>query len=274
MKRFYCYIVSVLLLVTIFSSCTNKKSGLSSRDRKEIMQLVSDTKRRLPLELDRGYLTITDIELEGDTLVYTCSADQILVDPILELSPQYISSDRTILLMVSNMDDATHFLMDKHLGLKYRFVNAETGELACEICLSHSQLKDIYEKVRSGQIEPYSYLEGMKLRFENLELPVQMGVGALLTKAYVEVANIYYVCELSEVEGGDKDMKKEEFDRMVEQTKRETIEELTKDASVTIYKDDIVENNTHFIYTYTNHEGKALFTIEISPHDLFPYLSK
>ncbi len=227
-----------------------------------IIQMLRIFQKELPMEVGGSDWVITQVELIGDTITYTCS---VACESLLPA--EYLQSESFLARVVSSIgEDNVKTLVEKCVGIKYMYVSNETGELMYEVCISPKRLRDLYEKVTSGQIEPLTFIDLIQLEFEGLELPVAYDE-VIWTKAYVRQGNVYYEYEFSEVDADDYD--DDVFDELIAEQKGEIVVAMRSEAAIQSNRKEIIDMNTHFIYVYTDHRGTVLYTIDVSPYDVF-----
>ncbi len=260
--KFIICVMVVLSFITMATSCWNK--GLSDSEKNQVLQSI---RSKLPMQLIEDEMVITDVEFDEDQLSYT-----ILVSPeYFEYvgSNKELNSDENVAQVIQLIgDNDVKVLIDNHLGLKYNYIKRDARSVKRVIDISPERLEEIWDKMQSGDVEATSFIEQIEDEFEDMDLPVEMAEGLLLTKAYVDGNKVCYVFKFEEIE--DMDTDSEEFQEIYDEMKEEMTTGLRGESIFQISKRQILSEDIRFVFTYTNKYGKTLFTIKLKPEDIFP----
>ncbi len=257
--------VIVCLLVIIISSCSEKKkSGLNSMERSQINKEFSALQAKLPMEILGIGITITSIALEGDMVAYTCTLTPETWNE-LAIPNEAVQSDRNIARVISNFDkNNIAMFIDKGLGIKYVYTNSITNEIFMQIEMTPSRLKEVSEKLKNGEIEPYTVVELAKMEIAKIQIPSQIEEGVWLTDAYIKEGNIYYEATLEE-EINETDLDPSAFNEI----RDGIIQGLREEGIFAMNKKQIIKENVHLIYIYKDNRGIEFARIEVSPRDIY-----
>lgn len=254
------YIFILLLMVKIISSCQNNKSSVN---RELIRKELISYKDNLPFTIPGTRLTITDIAIENDIVVYTCSVYKEDWES-MSMSSVVANSDKNMARVVSNISSETiNKFIEYDLGLKYIYTSEETGEELLEIEMTAEKLKDIRDRIKKGELEAYTIKEIIQMELEKLEIPSQIGEGIWVSDAYIDGNKVYYIAtienEIDETDLSNSDLK---------EMKEGVIEGLKEEGLLMIHKKELIKENIHFVYVYNDSRGKEFARIDISPYDL------
>ena len=147
-------IISFFVVITsVLCSCGNNTKQKDAKEREGILKELTSYQERLPYTVPGTKFTITDISVENDIVVYTCSVFNEDWDA-MSMSSNFVSSDRNMARVISGMSsDAVNNFINHGIGLKYIYTSKETGEKLLEIEMSSEKLKEVRDKVESGEIE-------------------------------------------------------------------------------------------------------------------------
>ena len=251
-----------VILISFFCSCNNtaQKTG---KEKEKILEELTSYQEKLPYTIPGTKLTITDISIENDIVVYTCSIYNEDWDTSF-MTSDMMASDRNMARVVSGVSsDAVKKFIEYGIGIKYIYISKETGEKLLEIEMSSDKLKEIYNKLESGEIEAYTFMELAQMELAKMEIPSQVDEGVWITDAYIDNHNVYYIATIeaeidaSDISSSDK-----------EEMKKSLIEGLKEEWLITRHKKEMIKENLHFIYIYKDNRGKEFARFNISPYDL------
>ena len=225
---------------------------------------LSEFKHSLPYEIAGSGFVVTNVEIVGDIVIYTCQVSKENWD-IMSLSQEVSSSERNIARVISMIDKgAIAKSIKSGLGIEYVYVSQENDSTLLEIEVQPNKLKEVFDKLENGEIEPYSLLEITKMELAKMEIPSKMDEGLWLTDAYVEGQNIYYIITL-EYEVDSSDISEED----IEYVKNSCIAYIREQPLITTHKKEIIKENVHFVYIYKDSRGKECMRISIALQDIF-----
>lgn len=255
-------LVAFFFLFSVLYSCNNTDKK-SAKEREYILKELTSYQDRLPYTVPGTNFTITDINIENDIVVYTCSVYDEDWES-MSMPSNVANSDRNMARVISGMSsDAINKCVEYGIGIKYIYTSKETGEKLLEIEMSSDKITEIRDKVESGQLEAYSILELTQMELAQLEVPSQIEEGVWLTDVYIDGHNIYYIATI-EAELDASELSPVEKEEM----KESIIEGLKEEWLVTRHRKEMVEENVHFIYIYKDNRGKEFARIDISPYDI------
>lgn len=244
----------------VICSCQDNKSSVN---RGLILKEFVSYKENLPFTIPGTRLTITDIAIENDIVVYTCSVYKEDWES-MAMSSFFANSDKNMARVVSNISSETiNKLIEHGLGLKYIYSSEETGEELLEIEMTAEKLKDIRERIKNGELEAYTIKEIIQMELEKLEIPSQIGEGIWMSDAYIDENKVYYIATI-ENEIDESDLSNSDLKEM----KEGVIEGLKDEALLMIHKKELIKENIHIVYVYKDSRGKEFARIDISPYDL------
>jgi len=244
-------------------SCINT-SKKANKEREDILKELTSYQDRLPYTVPGTRFTVTDISVDNDIVVYTCSVCNEDWDS-MAMSSDIANSDRNMARVVSNVsDEAVKKFIELGIGLKYIYTSEETGEILLEIEMSTDKLKEIKDKVDNGELEAYSIIEIAQMELAKLEIPSQVEEGVWLTDAYIEGHNVNYVATI-EAELNPSDFISSDKEEM----KETLIESIKEEWLIMRHKKEIIKENVHFVYIYKDNRGEEFARIDISPYDIW-----
>lgn len=251
-----------LVVVLFFTSCVGN-STQSKQEREEILQEIMSYQDRLPYNIPGTSISITDIEVEQDIIAYTCKVGTEDWNA-MSLASEVSNSDRNMARVISNVsNEAVDKFINHGLGLKYIYTSDITGETLLEVEMSAEKMKEIRDKVNSGEIQPYTMLELSQMEIAKMEIPSQIDEGVWMTDAYIKGNKIYYVATI-ENEIDASDLSSSDLREM----KEGLIEDLKNEGLLMAHKKEIVKENIHIVYVYKDSRGKEFAKIDIGPYDL------
>lgn len=262
-------LVNILLAFVIltFGSCglnSSNKNSFNEHERKMVEEELATFKHGLPYEIAGSGFVMTNIEIVGDMVIYTCQVSKENWDAI-SLTQEVSSSERNIARVISNLDkEAIAKFIKSGFGIKYEYVSQENDSTLLEVEVQPNKLKEVFEKLEKGEIEPYSLLEITKMELAKMEIPSKMDDGLWLTDAYVEGQNIYYIITF-EYEVDKSNISVED----IEEVKNSCITYIREEPLITTHKKEVLRENVHFVYIYKDSRGKECMRISIAPQDVF-----
>lgn len=255
------FIVS-LFIVLLLTSC-GANSAKSNKEREEILKEITSYQDKLPYNISGTSIVITDIAVDNDIIVYTFRIGSEDWD-VMSLASEVSNTDRNMARIMSNVSfEAVDKFIEHGLGLKYIYISEETGETLLEVEMSADKMKEIRDKVNSGELQPYTMIEISQMEIAKMEIPSQIEEGVWITDAYIEGNKIYYIATI-ENEIDVSDLSSADLKEM----KEGLIEDLKNEGLIMIHQKEIVKENIHFVYVYKDSRGKEFARIDVSPYDL------
>lgn len=257
------FVYTAILLCVLISVSCNNTGKRATKEREGILQEIMSYKSRLPYSIPGTSIAITDIEAEDDVIVYTCEIGSEDWES-MSLSSEVANTDRNMARVMSNVSkDAVDKFIEHGLGLKYIYKSAETGDKLLEVEMSSEKMKEIRDKVDTGEIQPYTMIELAQIELAKMEIPAQIEEGVWITDAYIEGNNIYYVATI-EGELDSSDLSSSDLREM----KDDIIEGVKEEGLIMFHKKEIIRENIHFIYIYKDSRGIEFARFNIGPYDL------
>lgn len=255
-------LIANMLIVMFLASC-GINSAKSKKEREEILKEIMSYQDKLPYNIAGTSLSITDIALDNDIIIYTCNVGNEDWEDMF-LSSEASNADRNLARVISNVpSNEVDKFIDYGLGLKYIYISDETGEPLLEVEMSAEKMKEIRDKINTGEIEPYSLIEIAQMELSKMDIPSQLEEGVWLSDAYIEGNIIYYIATI-ENEVDESDLSNADLREM----KEGIIEDLKNEGLVMIHKKEIIKENIHFVYVYKDSRGIEFARVDISPYDL------
>jgi len=256
-----CFIAGLLLALFLTSCGAN--SAKSQKEREELLKEIMSYKDKLPFNIPGTSISITDIAVDNDIIVYTCRVGSEDWDA-MSLASEVSNTDRNMARVISNVSsEAVDKFIEHGLGLKYIYTSEETGETLLEVEMSADKMKEIRDKVDSGELQPYTMIELSQMEIAKMEIPSQIEEGVWMTDAYIEGNKIYYIATI-ENEIDASDLSSSDLREM----KEGLIEDLKNEGLLMAHKKEIVKENIHIVYVYKDSRGKEFAKIDIGPYDL------
>lgn len=261
-SNFKLKLVADLFVIILLTSC-GMNSSKSTKEREEILKEITSYQDKLPYNIPNTSISITNIAVDNDIIVYTCKVSSEDWDA-MSLASEVSNTDRNMARVISNVsNDAVEKFIEHGLGLKYIYTSDETGETLLEVEMSAEKMKEIKNKVESGEIQPYTMIELSQMEIAKMDIPSQIEDGVWLTDAYIEGNKIYYIATIeNEIDSSDLSVSD------LKDMKEGLIEGIKTEGLLMIHKKEIVKENIHIIYVYKDCRGKEFARIDIEPDDL------
>lgn len=261
-SHLFCIISFFIIFSYVLCSCGNT-SQKAAKEREEILKELTSYQEKLPYTVPGTKFTITDISVENDIVVYTCSVFNEDWDAMY-MSSDLVSSDRNMARVISGMSsDAVNKFIEHGIGLKHIYTSKETGEKLLEIEMSSDKLKEVRDKVERGEIEAYTILELAKMEIARMDIPSQVDEGVWITDAYIDGHNVYFIATIeAELDGSNLSSSDKE------EMKESLIEGIKEEWLITRHRKEMIKEDFHFIYIYKDNRGKEFARFDISPYDL------
>ncbi len=245
---------AILALTLMSVGCAEKNPH-----RAAIRQEIEEMKSQLPLET--GSLTIREVNVKGDLVVYECAveevADMIQADSVL-------NSDKNYARTLASMDEkVVAGFVNAEMGVKYVYKDKE-GKNLSEMTISAQKMKEISEKLKTGEIQPYSVLEMSQVEIDQTQYPVKISDNLWLTDAMVKDNYVINVITL-EAKAEKTDFTEDDW----WETKKNTAAGLRESPLISSCKQEIKEKDIHFSYVYKDVRDTVLVILDIDYYDLF-----
>lgn len=241
-------------LALICTGCAEKNPH-----RAAIRQDIEEMKKELPMEA--GSLTISDVSVKEDMVIYDCvverAEEMIQADSVLNNDKNYA---RTLLSMDEKVVAS---FIDAEMGVKYVYKNKE-GKKLSEMTISSAKMKEICNKLKSGEIKPYSILEMSQVEIDQTQYPLKISDNLFLTDAMVKDNYVINVITL-EAQAEKSDFTEDDW----WQAKQNTVLGLRESPLITSCKEEIKEKDIHFSYVYKDVRDTILMILDIDYYDLF-----
>lgn len=255
-------LIASILFVSFLISC-GANSVKPQKEREEILNEIMSYKDKLPYNIPSTSISITDITVDNDVIVYTCKVGSEDWDA-MSLASEVSNTDRNMARVISNVSsEAVDKFIEHGLGLKYIYTSEETGETLLEVEMSADKMKEIRDRVDSGELQPYTMIELSQMEIAKMDIPSQIEEGVWMTDAYIEGNKIYYIATI-ENEIDASDLSNSDLREM----KEGLIEDLKNEGLLMAHKKEIVKENIHIVYVYKDSRGKEFAKIDIGPYDL------
>jgi len=248
--------IAYVLMVLCCVACGKKEDN---PQRASIRAEIESMKKELPMET--GNLTIMDVKIEDDLVVYDCVVDR---EEDMIVADSVLNSDKNYARTLSSMDElVVAEFVNAAMGVKYVYRNKE-GKHLNDLKIEASKMMEISNKLRSGEILPYSILEMSQVEIDQTTYPVQISDNLWLTDAMVKDNYVINVITL-EAKAEKSDFTEEEW----WETKKNTVAGLRESPLISSCKAEIKEKDIHFSYVYKDVRDTVLVILDIDYYDLF-----
>ena len=256
MKKLFTLLFAILAIFLSLSSC-------SKVNRKIIVKQVAATKSHLPQKIGAA-LEVVDVNIKGDMVEYVIKMSEDIWR-VSGMTNETANSDRNIANLLSSIDDFTiGNYIGCDMGIKYTYYSSETNKKLVEIDISPSRLKEIHEKVKKGEIKEATMLETIQQEVVQVKsnLPAQIAENLWMTDVYIKGRSMYYVIKIDNGNSAS-DYTKED----IELIKEGCLQGLRGEQVIVLQKKKLVEEKIHFVYIYTDGEGKEICRVDIGPDE-------
>ncbi len=249
------------------SSSSQNASSMNITQQIGINELLQSLRSKLPMHLIDDDMVMTAVDFEDDWLSFTVSVSSNYFQYLG--SNQELNSDEYVAKLIQVWGDYfVNLLIEQNIGVKYIYIKRDDSSVRRETDVSAVRLREISRKMRSGDVEPMTLMEQIEAGLEEMDLPEEMAEGLFLMKAYVAGNKVCYMYKFEAIE--DMDTNSEEFREIYNEVRKEMIAGLRGEKLFQLNKSQIFNEDIRFVYTYTNKYGKSLFTINVTPQDIFP----
>ncbi len=243
----------VLVFSVVLMSCSNQKADA----RRELQEAVPELQQELPM--DAGFATLVGVELEEEFLVFTYTLEN------LYLPEEVLTSERNIagMFAVQSARVFAEFLIKAELGLRASFVLS--AEKTYTISLSATEFESLYNRVQSGELKPYTFLEQTEFEMAAMKesLPMTIAEGMTMVDVYIKGNMLYNVTALNTTMTAD-DLQLSSSD--LEEDKQTIANALCQEFRARL--EQLIAEQVDFCYVYQNAIGQELYRIEITHQDL------
>lgn len=258
--------LAIISMLFILCSCDNAvKKLIRNGEREKIVNELLLLKNELPMKVDNTEVEMTDVSVDGDTLVFECSVPNEyweMIQPTIDKA----NTDRNVARLVESLKDGyADKLIAGGLGFKYVYRNNNSGKYLFSICASPERLKDLKDRLDRGALKPYSTLELTQMEIEKMKLPSKIEDGVWLTDAYIKGNSLFYDIKV-EAKIDPANLSSADVADM----RQSIIESLKEEKMLKLYKKNIVKEGIHFVYVYNDSRGIEFARIDIGP-EIFMY---
>ncbi len=256
MKKLFILSFAILAIFLSLSSC-------SKVNRKIIVKQVAATKSHLPQKIGAA-LEVVDVNIKGDMVEYVIKMSEDIWR-VSGMTNETANSDRNIANLLSSIDDFTiGNYIGCDMGIRYTYDSSETNKKLVEIDISPSRLKEIHEKVKKGEMKEATMLETIQQEVVQgkSNLPAQIAENLWMTDVYIKGRSMYYVIKIDNGNSAS-DYTKED----IELIKEGCLQGLRGEQVIVLQKKKLVEEKIHFVYIYTDGEGKEICRVDIGPDE-------
>ena len=232
------------------------------KNHKDIEKELSEFRSHLPMNVAGDEMVLTDVKLEDDIVVYTCEVSKDSWDAI-SLSVDALPSDRNIARLISSIDDSViEKLIDSGLGLSYVYVSKENpSKVLFEVKADSKKLKEISEKLKSGEIQPMTLLELTELEIKRMKFPTQLEEGIWITNVYIDGKDICYEVKIeSEIDPSAVDLAA---------MKEACAEGAREEPLLSIRKDEFKAERINIVYIYKDINDVEFARVKLSAEEIF-----
>ena len=253
------FVVCLAAAVMMLASCQN---ATKKAMRAAIQIQVEGIKSQMPIPVPTVQgMSLVDVMMKGDMVVYTVQltdTTQMIQDPAV------LNSDKNYARTLSNMDStAVNQLVAAEVGLQYNYVTAD-GKAYSQLVIEPQKMKDIRDRMRSGELKPYSVLEMSQIEINQMQLPAQVSDILWLTDAVVKDNFIIYEFTF-EAQIEKSDISDAEWDEI----RMNTADGLRESPLIMNARQEIVDKDIHFSYVYKDVRDTILTIFDITSAELF-----
>ena len=258
-NSFFVHLALLVLMFVFTASCFDNSSLKKTKLRGPIEQEIKSLQKQLPMPIEGTGITITSVVLDGDIVAYTyVISDEDWKD--IASSEELANSEKNLARIVSNVPSASiDMFIENALGIKMIYRSEESGKKLRTIEIPADKLKEIKEKTDTGELEGYSFLELTKMEISEMKFPQDLGDGIWITDAYVKGNKIYYVVKINQ-RINPSDLSSSDKVAM----KKQLISDLKAEKSIMINKQEMVDEDIHFVYIYNDKRGVEVFRADIA----------
>ncbi|MCD8296512.1 MAG: hypothetical protein LUC88_02960 [Prevotella sp.] len=140
------FILCLLAMTVLFSFTSCGNSGLSKKDKEEILESFADLREALPLQLLGNSMVMTDLDIKGNQIVCTIELDPQIYENLASREEQLNSDDNIASALSSMGEDNINLLIKKKVGLLYKYVNMADDSECINLDISPEKLKRIWNR--------------------------------------------------------------------------------------------------------------------------------
>lgn len=256
----------VFTIIACLCSCENiVKKFLRNREREKIVNELLMLKNELPQEIDNTGIVITDANVDGDTLVCSCTMTEgnwDLIKPTVDKA----NNDRNVARVVESMDESyINKLIAGGMGFKYIYRHKDSNKYLFSVTVAPERLKDIKDRMDRGVLKPYNLLELSQMEIDKMKFPCKIDEEVWLTNAYIRSNSIFYEGKVdAEIEPSESSAAD------VADMRQGVIEGLKEEPLLKVHKKSIVSEGIHFVYIFRDSRGVEFARIDVGP-EVFMY---
>lgn len=258
----------VFMLVSILQiSCLTQGKNKDMKnivEQEDSVSLIESYKKLLPYELMDKDMVVTDVNAEGNSVVYTISV-QDKVWKSMSINKDVVNAEKDMARIISYIGkELVQNCIKEGMGIKYVYVSSNTKKVLKETEMSSDKLEEICKKIADGKIPAYTMLEMSNIEHKKIEFPYEIGDYELVTDTYVEGNNIYYIVKC-DFEADQSRVSTVDF----QTTKIIDIMRFREKALIFMHKKEIFEDNIHYVIVYKDNRGIEFIRDDISPKEMF-----
>ena len=247
--------------LTLFTGC----GLLGQSKRKAIEKELSQMRRKLPIKVAGDDIVLIDAKLKGDMVEFKYEVSGYVRDAISQ-SGDAPSSDRNLARGISNLDNSiVSRLIESGVGLRIVFVSKNNNsKILFEVKADNKKLKEISEKLKSGEIQPMTLLELTELEIKSMKFPIQVDDDVWLTNEYIDGKDICIELKLkSEVDPSAID------ESVLAAMKKDCAEGIREDPLEVAHKKEVIKEGINFIYIYKDVNDVEFARVKLTAEDIF-----
>ncbi|MCD8296517.1 MAG: hypothetical protein LUC88_02985 [Prevotella sp.] len=252
-------ILCLMTMAVLFTMTTSCSKQLSEKQKKEMLKSIRES---LPIDIEGYDGAFTNVDFEGDDLVYSGAVSSELFDEIG--SEEKLNSDEYLVNFISG-NDSDDIFVEYNIGMKFVIINKNDSNSRKTIELSPDRARELREKLKSGELKKHSYLDKIKDVFEKIGSSSDAN-DAIENKNYVEGNNVYFEMTFKKI-NDELDPNSDDYKSLYDDLRESMIKSLQAYKS---YKQQIIDEDVHHIIKCMNAKGATIITIDLSPQDIFP----
>ncbi|MCD8290441.1 MAG: hypothetical protein LUC91_02950 [Prevotella sp.] len=140
------FIICLLAMSVLFAFTSCGNSGLSKKDKEEILESFADMRASLPLQLLGNSMVMTGLDVEDDQMVCTIELAPQIYESLSRRVEQLNSDDNIASTLPLMGEDRINLLIKKKTGLLYRYVNMDDDSEYINLDISAEKLKRIWNR--------------------------------------------------------------------------------------------------------------------------------
>ena len=263
LELLFLFVLISLSQTSCLTQSKNKEVN-STVEKEDSVSLIESYKKLLPYELMDKDMTVTDINVEGNTVVYTISV-QDKVWKTMSIDKDVVNAEKDMARIISYIGkELVQNCIEDGMGIKYVYVSSDTKKVLKETEMSPGKLEEICKKIADGELPAYTMLEMSNFEHKKIEFPYEIGTYELVTDTYVEGNNIYYIVKC-DFEADQSRVSSQDF----QATKIIDIMRFREKALIFMHKKEIFEDDIHYIIVYKDNRDVEFIHDDITPKEMF-----